>query len=376
MNFSTKAGLGAACIILSTFTSSPSQACEVCDEQEPHNIHLQHSSNGRADSHAPIGVMGDHRHKAGEWMLSYRFMRMEMAGTRDGTNSLSPEEIVTTVPNRFFGAPMQPPTLRIVPLEMTTDMHMAGVMYAPTDWLTLMAMGQYIDREMEHVTFAGGMGTTRLGNFTTEAKGLGDSSVSGLIGLYDDDVHHLHVNAGFSLPTGSIDEEDTILTPMGMTPRVRLPYSMQLGSGTYDLLPGLTYYGNADKFGWGAQYSATVRIGENSQDYALGDKHQVSAWGSYLWDPSFSTSLRLTGETEGDIDGIDSQIAGPVQTADPNNYGGERLSVSAGANYLFQEGVLAGNRLAFEVTAPVYQNLNGPQLERDYAVMIGWQKAF
>ena len=40
----------------------------------------------RADGHAPIGVMGDHPPKTGEWMLSYRFMRMHLEGNRIGTN--------------------------------------------------------------------------------------------------------------------------------------------------------------------------------------------------------------------------------------------------------------------------------------------------
>ena len=368
MNNLIKTGLFAACIITGIFLN-----------QHPINAHEAHFGNAdqknqvsRADSHAPIGVMGDHRHKAGEWMVSYRFMRMHMEGNRDGTDSLSPDEIVTTTPNPF--AP--PPTLRVVPLEMDTDMHMLGGMYAPSDWLTLMVMGQYLDREMEHLTYAGMAGTTELGRFTTKAQGLGDTTVSGLVGLYDDKTHHLHLNAGLSLPTGSIKEEDDVLTPMGTTPRLRLPYAMQLGSGTYDLLPGITYYGNAGNWGWGTQYRATFRLGENSQDYALGDKHQLTAWVSYLWTSAFSTSLRATAETEGQIEGMDTNIMAPVQTANPDNYGGERLSLSAGANYLFQNGPLEGHRVAFEVTAPVYQNLNGPQMERDYAITIGWQKAF
>ncbi len=155
----------------------------------------EHHTNLRADSHAPIGVMGDHMHKAGEFMVSVRAMRMEMEGNRDGTSSLSPEEIVTNTPNRFFGNPMQPPTLRVVPTEMTTDMVMLGAMYAPTDTLTLMLMGNYIDRKMDHITFQGGAGTTRLGTFTTEAKGWGDTKASALIRLYEDDTHHVHFNA-------------------------------------------------------------------------------------------------------------------------------------------------------------------------------------
>lgn len=338
---------------------------------------LSASHNGlRADSHAPIGVMGDHMHNKGEWMVSYRYMRMHMEDNRDGTNSLSPEEIATTIPSRFFGTPGQPPTLRVVPTEMTTDMHMFGAMYAPRDDLTLMLMAHYIDREMDHITFQGGAGTTRLGTFKTETKGWGDTRASALIRMYKDETHHVHLNAGLSLPTGSIKEEDNVLAPNNLTPRLRLPYAMQLGSGTYDLLPGITYNGTQDRYGWGAQYMATFRLGENSQDYSLGDKHMITAWGSYLFNNALSGSLRLTAETEESIDGIDSQIVAPVQTADPDNFGGERVSLSFGLNTVVPTGALKGHRFSAEVTIPVYQDLNGPQLERDNTVILGWSKAF
>ena len=163
---------------------------------------------------------------------------------------------------------------------------------------------------------------------------------------------------------------------MGMTATLRLPYAMQLGSGTYDLLPGITYTGHKDDWSWGTQYSATLHMGENSQDYTLGDKHQISAWGAYSWLPSLSTSVRITGETEDKIDGIDSQIAAPVQTADPDNYGGERISASIGVNYIVPAGIMEGHRFAVEATLPVYQDLNGPQLKRDNAIVFGWQKSF
>lgn len=334
------------------------------------------AGNLRADSHAPIGVMGDHMHKQGEWMVSYRFMRMHMEDNRNGTNGLSPEEIATTVPNRFFGLAGQPPTLRVVPTEMTTDMNMVGGMVAPTDWMNLMLMANYLDREMDHITFAGGAGTTRLGTFTTKAKGWGDTKVSSLLRLYEDQTHHLHLNAGVSLPTGSIKERDTVLAPTGALVSLRLPYAMQLGSGTYDLLPGLSYSGTHHDWGWGAQYAGTVRIGENSQDYTLGDKHQLSFWGSYLWTDALSTSVRITGERESEIDGIDSVIVAPVQTADPDNYGGKRVSLSLGVNTVVPEGLFKGHRFYAEATLPVYQDLNGPQMERDHAIMLGWSKAF
>ena len=43
----------------------------------------------RPDAHAPIGIMGDHIHKKGEVMFSYRYMRMEMSDLQDGTHDIS-----------------------------------------------------------------------------------------------------------------------------------------------------------------------------------------------------------------------------------------------------------------------------------------------
>ena len=57
---------------------------------------LAHENDPKAShamDHAPIGVMADHRHKKGEVMLSYRYMNMDMDGSRIGTNSASPETL-------------------------------------------------------------------------------------------------------------------------------------------------------------------------------------------------------------------------------------------------------------------------------------------
>ncbi|GMG83215.1 transporter [Paralimibaculum aggregatum] len=330
----------------------------------------------RADGHAPIGVMGDHMHEAGEFMISYRFMHMAMEGNRIGTDAVSPETIATTVPNRFFGAPMQPPTLRVVPTEMQMTMHMVGAMYAPTDWLTLTAMGSYVTKDMDHITFMGATGTTRLGTFSTATSGFGDVKLGGLVRLYEDGTHHVHVNAGLSLPTGSITETDSVLAPTGMTPVLRLPYAMQLGSGTADLLPGLTYSGHAGGFGWGAQASGTLRLGENDEGYSLGHGAELTAWASYSPRPWISVSGRVAGRHLGRIDGIDRHIMAPVQTADPDSYGGRTVSLLAGINLAGQSGYLRGHRLALEVGVPVYQDLNGPQMETDWTVTLGYQVAF
>ena len=336
-----------------------------------HHAHHNHSGHVHEGPSEPISVMGGHMHDKGEWMLSYRYMRMDMDGNRNGTDELSPEEIVTNFANPNPG----PANLRVVPTEMTMDMHMFGAMYAPTDWLTLMAMGMYIEKEMDHITFAGMMGTTRLGTFTTESKGIGDTKLNGLFRIYQDDMHTVHLNAGLSLPTGSIDETDDVLTPMNTTPTLRLPYAMQLGTGTFDALPGITYSGHTGKFGWGAQANAEIRLeDENDEGYAWGNKYQATFWGGYQANNWLSLNANMRATTQSEIDGSDSQITAPVQTADPDNFGGDTISLGAGFDVIIPQ--VQNVSLGFNLDVPVYQDLNGPQMETDWIATGGLKLTF
>jgi len=326
----------------------------------------------RADGHAPIGVMGDHMHKTGEVMLSYRYMYMDMRGNRIGTSGVDPATIATTIPNGGGG---MPPTLRVVPTDMQMQMHMFGAMYAPSDRVTLMAMLPYIDKKMDHITFQGGMGATVLGGFRTESEGWGDVKLSALVGLAERGNHKWHLNLGVSLPTGSTSERGNVLTPMNTRPNLRLPYAMQIGSGTYDLLPGITYSGRDGNLGWGAQLAGVIRTGKNN-GYRLGNEAKLTAWASYQPAPAVSFSGRIEAKTVDDITGRDPQISAPVQTADPSNYGGDSIWFHAGVNLIGQRGALRGHRLAAEVGVPLYRDLNGPQLETDWIATLGWQYAF
>lgn len=67
----------------------------------------------------------------------------------------------------------------------------------------------------------------------------------------------------------------------------------------------------------------------------------------------------------GRVDGIDPMIMGPVQTANPDFQGGDRVDLIAGINTVVTRGALAAHRFALEVGAPIYQNLNAPQMPGD-----------
>ena len=331
-----------------------------------------------ASDHAPIGVMADHRHQKGEWMTSYRYMYMDMSGNRDGSDSLSTDEIATTVANPFANPPMMPPTLRVVPTDMPMQMHMVGGMYGLTDRITLMAMGMYMSKEMDHVTYQGAMGTNQLGTFTTETAGIGDTTIGAIIGLDNGANEHRQINLGLalSLPTGSLTETDQILTPMGGTPNPRLPYPMQLGSGSVDLKPSLTARVRTGNWSYGAQASAIIWLDENDEGYTFGDVAEATGWLAFEPRPWVSFSGRLKATSIGQIDGDDALVRAPVQTADPDNHGGEALEALIGVNLAGQTGWQKGHRIAAELGLPVHRDLNGPQLETDLTFTLGWQKAF
>ena len=178
-----------------------------------------------------------------------------------------------------------------------------------------------------------------------------------------------------SLPTGSTDETAQILAPTGMMPTVRMPYPMQLGSGSYDPILGLTYTGNGERVGWGAQWRGVVRTGDNDDDYQLGDEHRVSGWLSYLFSPAVSASARLEYYRRDNISGIDPMIMGPVQTADPDRQAVTRIDAALGLNFA-ASGSLSGWRLGVEYLFAIDQDLDGPQLETDDQLIVGLQKAF
>jgi len=315
----------------------------------------------RPDSHAPIGVMQDHTHNKGEFMFSYRYMYMYMDQMRNGTDNLSINKVLKD--------------FMVTPKNMTTQMHMFSAMYGLNDTVTLMAMLPYVMKEMEHQNRAGV-------NFTTNSSGFGDTKLAALWRLYAFETpsigsHRFHLNTGVSLPTGDINPTDN--TPLGNNSL--LPYPMRLGSGTVDLLPGLTYTGVQNDVSWGLQALGTVRIGHNSQGYKEGNRYQLNSWGAYRWAKWISTSARLNWQQWYNIKRKDGQLqttVGPmniplVPTADPDRQAGRRLDLMGGVNILFPEFVGLENHLSVEAGAPIYQDLDGPQLKQSYSFWVGWQ---
>ena len=322
-------------------------------------------AQARPDGHAPIGVMDDHTHGADGWMASYRYMVMSMEDLASGTDSISDQAV------RHQG-------YTLVPTQMDMQMHMIGLMYAPTDRITLKAMTQYVIKDMDMVgtsTLHGhghqpaphSMPRSMVHNHETE--GWGDTVVGALVSFWETDSQSAHFGLGLGLPTAEVEEKQGAIFQ---------PYGMQLGNGVWDFQPSLTYRGFAEVWSWGGQASARLNLeDENDAGFAYGDQVGLTAWGARKITDTASFSGRLK---VGHQDAIEGHYNGPhgheAPPHRPGNYGGDVIEVGAGINLLGQSGVLAGHRLAVEAVLPVYQEVNGIQLEREVSLTVGWQKAF
>ena len=368
-----------ALAIAAGLLSTPVQAQMAAEMDRPEtgmNSQMGNMKKGHMQMHGPTGLMGRHLLPRGKFMLAFRVGHMEMNGLRSGTTDLSADTLVTTVPNRFFGLPGQPPTVRVAPLWMKGDMKMLGGMYGLSDRVTLTAMVPYIKKEMASVTYAGAAGTTVLGTSKMKAEGFGDVKVGALYGLHRKGRTHVVAGLGLSLPTGSITETGPMLSPMGMRMVARMSYGMQLGSGTYDLLPSLSWQTGKGRWNWGAHGAGVIRLGSNDEGYSLGDETTLNLWASYKPAKWISWNARLEGKTVGRIDGIDPNIVMPTPGADPLNYGGETVALYAGMDLSPKSGGLKGHKFGVELGAPIYQSLNGPRLKQDWSVSAVWRKAF
>ncbi len=335
-----------------------------------------HDTGLLADTHAPAGVMFDHMHKAGEFMIGFRYAYTSASGDMlNGSDKASDQEIIDNG--------CKPHTCSMTPSDMAMNMYMLDIMYAPTDWVTLMVMPMYMSHDMtmrplkssmrpmghtghmehmEHMEMpmddGHGAHGGHMGSHSHGTDGWGDTIFGPELKIADGPGYHLQFAPMFSAPTGNVDYK------MNGT---FTHYMMQLGSGTWDFLPSITYTGRADRLTWGAQILGVVRLEkENDSGYQLGDVLQATGWGSYRFANWISASVRGLYTEQGKIEG---HYNGPHNHSSPPdlqfNYGGRFWDIGFGINTVVPSGTFKGLRLSAEWLQPVGEDVNGYQLERD-----------
>lgn len=319
------------------------------------------------DDHAPAGIMYDHLHKRGEVMVGLNYQRSRYAQWYQGSQKV--DEATLAAAGFTMGAD-----------SMTMEMVMLDLMYAWNDSLTFMLMPHYMQMDMSMVAIEGpAMGHEQPDHHENDhnhdhhashgTSGLGDTTLALLYRIPTHPQHEVIAVLGLSVPTGSVTEKNADGT--------LVHYEMQLGSGTWDFLPTLTYTGRANHLSWGGQLNAAIRLeNANRSGYVLGDRYQASLWGATRLADWISLSARVTYWRQGTIGG---HYNGPHRHSSPadfqENYGGEFVDAGLGANMRITGGPLAGLRVELEWLQPIEQNYNGFQLGMDDSVQVNFSYA-
>tara|TARA_B100001094_G_scaffold121606_1_gene117339 strand:- start:444 stop:1247 length:804 start_codon:yes stop_codon:yes gene_type:complete len=263
-----------------------------------------------------------------------------------------------------------PSKLSVVPQEMEMNMTMIGGMYGLTNRQTLMVMAMYVEKDMTLSTYSPMMQRDLLGNFKTKTTGLSSITVSSLIKISEGNGYQINAQIGLEKFIGDNDETGKVLTPMNMAKEMVLPYSMQVSDESTSLVAGLNISKNTENWSYGGQITFKNKI--DDKEWSYGNSFTLNGWAGKNLSDSIWGSIRLSYADIDSIDGRDMRIMAPVQTANPKNYGGSNYKLSFGLNKRLSN----GDNLDFELSIPFEQKLNGPQMEEDLTLTLGYKKGF
>ena len=314
---------------------------------------------------APVGIMIGHVHGKRQWMLSYRMMFMSMKGNYENGKAITDDVLFNTY--------------LMLPKSMNMQMHMLMGMVGITERLTLMAMLHFNHTNMtmqmpESSASAAdghnhdhGTGHDHDG-MHMHSTGFGDTKLHALYAICKTNNHQFIASLGTSIPTGSI----TYHGHDAMYAGSRLPYAMQQGSGSVEVLPGITYLYAQNKFSGSAQALYTWRLNQNKIGYQLGNESLVNTWLAYRLHNKWSISVRAEWLHIAPLKDADIGLYKFMEpAANASNYGG-----NAGTGFLGINIFLNKQRLSLEAGLPVFQKWNGVQMHRTFAITAGWQFLF
>lgn len=299
------------------------------------------------------------------WKFNFLYKHSKLDGYLKGSNKISNDEVY------FDGdEPRTDENYPILPTVITQESYIANVSYFLAAEQSISISLPFIDQSTDHISLVPG-----YDEFNISSDGIGDITVNFTTLLTSWDSEKLSLSVGLSLPTGSIDEK-------GDTPRAegdqQLPYTMQLGSGTWDLPIGLSYINDQESYLWGANLFAKVRLGKNDRDYRLGNRFAASLWSKWNLNETFQPMMKVVYQDWGQIVGQDDEITVPnpqfpypAGITNPRNYGGQKVSVVVGGDIM-----LYSQAFTVEVGKPIYQKLNGIQTKEALNFSLNWHSYF
>lgn len=297
------------------------------------------------------------------WTFGITYTGREYEGYNRGSNKLSNQQ-VQFIPGQTARTNQNYP---ILPTEIIQQASIFSLTYEFSPGCHLAVDLPFIKQSTDHISVVPG-----YDHFNITTQGLGDIGVSFRDLLFKQSHHSLQYSIGLSLPTGSIDEK-------GDTPRAagdqQLPYTMQLGSGTWDIPWGFYYQNNQSSWSWGVNLHGKWRTNNNDRHYRLGHHSSLSFWAQAELHHKFQPLVRLTMEQAGSIRGRDDEITVPgaypypANITAPNNYGGKKVKLGLGTNIHLSD----NHHLLAEFSVPLYQHLNGIQIRERANLNLQWK---
>ena len=311
----------------------------------------------------PLAVFGDSMPDPGKLTISVIPTFYGNAHTQVGTRTVTSQQVITNY--GWYWNPSVP--LTIVPQELFGEMQTVTLAYGLWKNWSLVVTAGTIERHSYLMTFYGSSNVIPRGMSIPGTDTIADASASLVWRAYEDPIHRLKFNLGMSFPTGSNHNlGGAVLATNGSYNVTEAFYGMQPGTGTFDLMPGALYAGTIAPWSWGLSYRARVALGYNPEGYRWGNYQEVNGWLGYTFLPGLTTTFRANFNVQSQIGGADWYLAGKLQSANPLYYGGKRIEVYGGADIDGKLFGYPGFSIGIEAGVPVYQNLNGPQLAKNW----------
>ncbi len=278
--------------------------------------------------------------------FSYNYFHYEMTGQSTATTNIYK-----------FGA-------------SSVDLNLVSATWKYSPAWTYVALLPHLNNKVETIYEPTAQGLNFKTTDTT--SGLGDLRLMAVTPLSLDSAHLTMIDAGFTLPTGSIDKYFT------SSPNQRAAYNMQMGSGTPDLIVGATVTNTNEKLVSTARGQLTVRGGRNANGYALGNEALAKLSSIYGVNSNFSTGVignyRIRGAVVGKdekyelFNNYQSPIA-PIAGDGHQFYHGPQATWDASLMAKLQTASYKGINGSVEVGVPVAQgasNKDDVRLDIDY----------
>ena len=332
---------------------------------------------GKCGGNMPMNIPGGGIPETHEFRFKIQPVIMRMSGLQRGTSNVATSTVLGAPAAGLYMA---------APTSMDMNMLNLTAGYSFTDDFFAGVMGMYSDSRMDMSFNTAMQGMTGRSGFTMKSRGWMDTMLMTKYRIYADDPmmpsQQASLFAGLSIPTGSIDERNSE-HPLAARKTELLPYSMQLGSGTWDPVIGALYQRSTSPWWWGLNGRYTLRPGNNKRGYHLGDRAQVDAYAMYQ--PHYALLLygefnadwqgKIRGEADEALTGASGHATQGTATSaymtpmwDPANTGKQQLFTTLGIQW--QPAPL--QIVDIGVQLPLYQHMNGLQLKDKWRVMLTW----